>query len=257
MLFRLTVLTTLMVNNIYLVDGSGQCFCPAKVNSNGVVAGECKNSNEGGSSKAYAKFTIVNTNRATGQHRCSQLCEDEGNTCQGWAFRDDNITLSTDENNCHLYDYTPDTTKKNKENAENWLCQQKGTLVDTFSFLGDGVCQGGGSSYTQVRAYSGPSDSQNDGKIESVEECKEFCMNNVEIEDEYFFYEPPTPNKPGSACEGFNFITEKCGPSNNLRDRCSTNCFLYGTEPTGNRTRASRRQNYDNYSCYTRDCSCD
>jgi len=242
-----------MVSNNILVDGingveSGQCSCPVKVNNEGVVKqGRCRG-------EFYKNITFANVNRFSGQDRCNRACEEEGNDCKGWSFRDDNITISVDDGNCRLYDSEP--TRINKNNKK-WVCYEKGTLLDTFSFVGDGVCQGGGSKYAQVRAYSGPSDSQNDGKIESVEECKQFCMDNVRI-DEYFFFEPPTSNKPGSACEGFNFITEKCVNSfGNPSNRCSTNCFLYGEAPTSNRTRASRQQNYDNYSCYVRDCSCD
>jgi len=251
MVFLFTVLIALIVSNNILVDGvrlqSGQCSCPLKVDNEGVVRpGRCRGD-------FYKNITLVNVNRLTGADRCNRACEEEGNDCKGWSFRDDNITISVDDGNCRLYDSEP--TRINRRRSD-WVCYEKGTLLDTFSFLGDGLCQGGGSKYTQERAYSGPSDPMNDGKIESVEECKQFCMDNVAI-DEYFFFEAPTSNKPGSACEGFNFITEKCGPADNLRDRCSTNCYLYAEAPTGNRTRASRRQNYDNYSCYVRDCSCD
>jgi len=254
MVFRLTVLTALMASNISLVSGSGQCFCP-------VGTGRCKNSAGGGAnpSKAYKKISLTNSNLYSGSRRCETACEDEGNTCQGWAYRDDGISLSDDKNNCHLFDYQPDEVKTNRDDYENWQCVAKGTLADTFSKLGPGKCytdREGGAVYTQVRAYEGVKDSQNDGKIESVEECQEFCKENVEI-DEYFFNEEGTSQKPGSACEGFDFVTKKCQDSSgNVKDRCSTNCYLIANKPTSTRTKPSRKQNYDNYSCYQRDCNC-
>jgi len=256
MLFRFTLLTALMVINNPSVVGSGQCSCPLEVDSNNeIVKGECKNKN--GSSADYKRITLVNVNINTGLDRCNRECEAEGNECQGWAFRDDNVTISSDEGNCRLYRYKANGIKKNKRNAEKWECHVKGALLDTFSFFGDGKCQNsidGGSTYTELRAYTGEPDlPQNPtGKIESLEACKDLCKGNAEIEEEYFFYEPGTPNKPGSACEGFDFVTERC----NDKTRCLTNCYLMGNTPTSNRTKPSRQQIYDNYSCYARDCEC-
>lgn len=263
MFLRLTLLTGLMASNYSLVSGSGQCFCPVKVDSNDdFVPGRCKNSKGVGKnpSKPYKKITTIGGSGSF----CNQECEDEGDACQGWGFfSDPSLNASRGEDVCHLFDYKPDTVKTNRDSDKFWQCRAKGTLADTFSLVGPGICQGsrlGGQEYTQLRAYSGPSDSQNEnGRIESLEECKKMCLDSVEIE-EYFFYEPAistTPRKPESKCEGFNFITEKCTTSSGgLRNRCSTNCFLYATAPTAARARASRKQSYDNYSCYAMDCTC-
>jgi len=249
MIFRLVVLTALMVSNNSFIDGSGQCPpCPAKKVNDQVVAGKCKNS--GGGSSNYKKITLIDVTKSTGQDRCNDACQVEGDTCQGWAFRDDN-----DTDNCQLYSYKPDKVKSNKPDAAEWECYVKGTFID-FSFVGDGVCQGGGSKYAEERAYRGGEiDVQNPlGTIESIAQCAEFCTNNVDIED-YFFYEP------GSTCKGFNFENDRCINSFGVTaDRCSTNCYLYGEAPTGNRTRPSRKTNYDGRTCYARTtpgCSCD
>jgi hypothetical protein len=156
-----------------------------------------------------------------------------------------------------LYSYKPAAVKSDRSDAAEWECYAKVTgTVSDFSFLGDGLCQGKSSKYTQVRAYRGGEiDDQNPlGTIDSVEQCEDFCRNNVEIED-WFFYEEGV-----STCKGFNFLVDRCeNSSGETRDRCYTNCFLFGDKPGSNRTRESRKTSYDDYTCYVREpgCRCD
>jgi len=255
MVFRLVVLIALMVG----ASGSEECSCPAKKGSDQqITAGKCRNRN--GSNREYLTVTVpssFNTNKMSGQEYCDNLCKGEDD-CLGWAHRWDGND-GFQEANCLLYSYEPDRVQRGSNNKHaDWECYAKGTgtLLDRFSFqfLGDGLCNPS-SEYTQVRAYRGGKiDDQNPlGTIESIEQCQEFCDNNVDIE-EYFFFEP------GDKCMGFNFLPDRCKNSaGEVKSRCSTNCFLQGEAPPGNRTRESRKRNYDGWECYVRkqDCDCD
>ena len=60
------------------------------------------------------KFTLLNADKLTGQHFCREICKGQGDTCQRWTFENNSIIISTDKDNCHLYNYTPNKTKKNR-----------------------------------------------------------------------------------------------------------------------------------------------
>lgn len=248
MIFRLSVLTALMVNSNSLVGGTNQCPpCPVEENNGEIVNGRCRSAARGGTSKAYETHTVPDP------ERCNEDCQIEGDACRGWAFRKD-----TDVDNCLLYSYKPASVKSNRPDADAFECFSKGILRD-YSFVGDGLCQptGVGGMFTQLRAYRGGEiDDQNPlGTIDSIDQCAQFCNDDVDVEDAFRF-------EPGvTKCQGFNFENERCINSfDETANRCSTNCYLYAVVPTGNRTRPSRVRNYDGWTCYasTPDsgCSC-
>jgi len=250
MFFRLSVLTTLVLTSNSFAGGTEQCpLCPAKEKNGALVKGRCKNAAGGGTSKEYKTITEPNP------YRCNEACQIEGDACRGLAFRSDQ-----DVDNCLLYSYRPTKVKGGRDNADDFECFTKGPLRD-YSFVGDGLCEprgAGGRWFTQLRAYRGGEiDGQNPlGTIDSIEQCAEFCNDDVDIEDE-FNYQPGV-----TKCQGFNFENERCINSFGETDnRCSTNCYLYAAVQTGNRTRPSRVRNYDGWTCYTNNpgsgCSCD
>jgi len=250
MIFRPVVFTALMVSNNFLVGGATQCPpCPAKEKNGEQVMGRCKNSAGNGSSKEYK---VVSVPDPDGPERCNEECQIEGDACRGWALRTDQ-----DTDNCLLYSYKPTKVKKGRNDADAFQCFIKGTFSE-YSFVGDGLCQPTGPFFTQLRSYRGGEvDDQNPlGTIDSIEQCAEFCRDDVNVEDA-FNYQPGV-----TQCEGFNFENERCINSfGETKNRCSTNCYLYAVVITGNKTKPSRVRNYDGWTCYASTpgsgCSCD